>query len=231
MYDDSYEENRIFTPAVKWLLTINLLVFVMQFFRGQFLEYWFALWPNLHSGYLPVSGNEFIAVNSFHVWQLVTYAFLHSTSSISHIIFNMLGLWMFGKPLELTVGTKRFTIFYFVCVVGGALTHLVYARATGTPFPMLGASGGIFGLLLAYGMIFPREKVYMLFIPIPIEARFFVMFYGLLELLNGITNVEGGVAHFAHLGGMLFGFFVIQFWRGGFPFSRRGILPPTDPGD
>lgn len=224
MYEDSYEQPSIFTPAVKWLLTMNILVFVMQFMRGQFMEYWFALWPNIHSGYLPISVNEYYAVNAFRPWQLITYAFLHSTSSISHILFNMIGLWMFGKPLELTVGTKRFTIFYLICVLGGALTHLAYAHVVGSPFPMLGASGGIFGLLLAYGMLFPREKVFMLFIPVPIEARFFVIFYGLLELFNGITNVQGGVAHFAHLGGMLFGFFVIQYWRGSFPFSKRKIF-------
>jgi membrane associated rhomboid family serine protease len=224
MYEDSYEEPSVFTPAVKWLITMNILVFVMQFLRGQFMEYWFALWPNFHSGYLPVSVNEYYAVNSFRPWQLITYAFLHSTSSISHILFNMIGLWMFGKPLELTVGTKRFTIFYLTCVLGGALTHLAYAHVVGSPFPMLGASGGVFGLLLAYGMLFPREKVFMLFIPVPIEARFFVILYGLLELFNGISNVQGGVAHFAHLGGMLFGIFVIQYWRGSFPFSKRKIF-------
>lgn len=221
-YQNPYQRRSLIPPAVKWILTVNLVVFFAQLFRGQFLEYWFALWPNPHAGYLRISLYDAMPVNQFLPWQLVTYAFLHSTSSFSHILFNMLGLWMFGSPVENTVGTRRFTIYYFVCVVGAALTHLLYAHIVGSPLPVLGASGGIFGLLLAYGMMFPREKVFLLFFPIPIEARIFVILYGLLELFNGLANVQGGVAHFAHLGGMLFGFFMVQFWRGSFPFGRGG---------
>jgi membrane associated rhomboid family serine protease len=183
------------------------------------MEYWFALWPNLKSAAYAIPGGGVYEVNAFRPWQIVTYAFLHSTGTITHILFNMLALWMFGRTIEWTIGTRRFTVYYFVCVVGAALTHLTYAYFTGSPVPVLGASGGIFGVLLAFGILFPHEKVYMLFIPVPIDAWIFVTFYGLLEVLNGLTNLTDGVAHFAHLGGMIFGFFLLQFWRGRFPFS------------
>jgi len=210
-YDDRNEGY--ITPAVKWLLIANGLVYIMQFLRGSFLQYWFALWPNAHSGYIPISFHELFAINSFYPWQLVTYAFLHSTYSFSHILFNMFGLWMFGPQLERTVGTRQFTFYYFVCAIGGGLTHLTYANIVGSPTPILGASAAIFGLLLSYGMLFPESKVYLLFIPVPIPARTFVIIYGLLELFEGVFGIEEGVAHFAHLGGLLFGIFVILYWR------------------
>jgi membrane associated rhomboid family serine protease len=221
--DDSYARGNQMPPAVKWILTANIIVFVAQMLRPAFMEYWFALWPNLHATFYRLSDGGVYAVNAFRPWQLVTYAFLHSTSTFTHILFNMLALWMFGRSIEWTIGTKRFTIFYFTCVVGAALTHLVYASFTGSPIPVLGASGGIFGVLLAFGILFPREKVYMLFIPVPIDAWIFVTLYGLLEVLNGLTNLSDGVAHFAHLGGMIFGFFLLQFWRGRFPFSGGSL--------
>jgi membrane associated rhomboid family serine protease len=217
--DDSTGQSSVLPPAVKWLLTANLVVFVAQMLRPDFMEYWFALWPNLKSAAYAIPGGGVYEVNAFRPWQIVTYAFLHSTGTITHILFNMLALWMFGRTIEWTIGTRRFTVYYFVCVVGAALTHLTYAYFTGSPVPVLGASGGIFGVLLAFGILFPHEKVYMLFIPVPIDAWIFVTFYGLLEVLNGLTNLTDGVAHFAHLGGMIFGFFLLQFWRGRFPFS------------
>jgi len=213
MYNQDSDQRGFLTPAVKWLLIANFIVFGLQFIRGPFLEYWFALWPNAHEGTLQISLWNTMALNSFRPWQVVTYAFLHSTASFSHILFNMLALWMFGKSLEMVMGTRRFTTYYFVCVIGAALTHLVYAQIAGSPLPVIGASGGVFGLLLAYGVLFPREKVILLFFPFPIEARYFVLFYGLLEILNGMSRTQGGVAHFAHLGGMLFGFVFILAWR------------------
>jgi membrane associated rhomboid family serine protease len=201
-YEDSYN-NEGSTPAVKSLLAINIAVFVAELLRTDFMLTWFALWPDFHGMFTP----------PFEPWQLVTYSFLHSTTDFFHIIFNMLGLWMFGQTLELTLGTKRFLIYYFVCVLGAALTHLAFAHLVGSYYPVIGASGGIFGLLLAFGMLYPREKMYFMFIPIGIEARFFVVFYGLVELITGITGVIGGVAHFAHLGGMLFGIVMILYWR------------------
>ncbi|HNX05244.1 MAG TPA: rhomboid family intramembrane serine protease [Opitutales bacterium] len=224
--DDSYEDNGFLTPAVKWILTANAIVFFAQFLRGPFMEYWFALWPNLHSVVLQSSHGDILAINSFKPWQLVSYGFLHSTATYTHIVFNMLALWMFGQDIERALGTRRFTLYYFVCVVGAAITHLVFATITHSFIPVIGASGGIFGLLLAYGILFPRNNIYIMFLPIPIEARFLVIIYGLLEVFSGLSATRDGVAHFAHLGGMIFGFFMIQYWRGRFPFTGRGRFPP-----
>jgi membrane associated rhomboid family serine protease len=212
-YDDRADHEGYITPAVKWILIANLLFYLMQILRGSFMQYWFALWPNAHAGFIPISLREAYAINSFYPWQLVTYAFLHSTYSFTHIFFNMFGLWMFGPMLERTVGTKQFTLYYFVCAIGGGLSHMAYAYVVGSVTPVLGASAAIFGLLLSYGMLFPNVETFILFIPIPIKARTLVILYGLIELLTGIFGIGGGVAHFAHLGGMLFGFFLILYWR------------------
>ena len=179
----------------------------------------FMLWPlggyasqlNGLDGFLPGVG--------FMPWQLLTYAFLHA--SLGHIFFNMLALLMFGAPLEYTWGTKRFVQFYLVCVVGAGLTYLAWAAVMGISSPVLGASGGVFGLLLAYGMLFPTQRVMLLFPPIPMNARTLVIGYGVLELLMGVTGVGGNIAHFAHLGGMLFGWLMIRYWRGQPPFPRK----------
>ncbi|MBN1403252.1 MAG: rhomboid family intramembrane serine protease [Opitutales bacterium] len=207
------EERRILSPVIKWLLIANFLFFGLQFIRGDFLRYWLALWPNAEAMTVRVSPWETLELNAFYPWQLITYAFLHDTHSISHILFNMLALWMFGQSVEGVLGTQRFTIYYFVCVIGAAVIHMMYANMVGSPVPVIGASGGVFGLLLAYGMMFPREKVLMLFFPVPIEARYFVMIYGALELFNGLARPGSGVAHFAHLGGMIFGFILLLIWR------------------
>ena len=224
--DDSYEDDGFLTPAVKWLLIANGLVFLAQYLRPDFMQYWFALWPNLHSGVLRYGPDDFYFFNSFRPWQIVTYGFLHSTTMLPHILSNMLGLWMFGQDIERALGTRRFVVYYFFCIVGAALAHLGFAAVAHSWTPVLGASGAIFGLLLAYGMLFPRNKIYLLFFPVPIEARFFVFIYGLFELLSGLSATNDRVAHFAHLGGMLFGFFLVQYWRGKFPFSRGNRFPP-----
>jgi membrane associated rhomboid family serine protease len=160
----------------------------------------------------------------FMPWQLLTYGFLHA--NIQHIFFNMLALLMFGAPLEYTWGSKRFAAYYLICVVGAGLTYLGWAAAMHIQSPVLGASGGVFGLLLAYGMLFPRQRVMLLFPPIPMSARTLVIGYGVIELLLGVTGIGGNIAHFAHLGGMLFGWLVIRYWRGQFPFNRRRRPPP-----
>ncbi|HTD28263.1 MAG TPA: rhomboid family intramembrane serine protease [Xanthomonadaceae bacterium] len=154
----------------------------------------------------------------FMPWQLVTYAFLHA--NLNHIFFNMLALLMFGAPLEYTWGTKRFLQFYFVCVVGAGLTYLAWAALMQITGPVIGASGGVFGLLLAYGMLFPKQRVMLLFPPIPMDARTLVIGYGAIELLLGVWGT-GNIAHFAHLGGMLFGWLMIRYWRGQPPFRKR----------
>lgn len=167
-----------------------------------------ALWP---------LGTPFANVPDFWPWQLVTYSFLHG--GFGHIFFNMFALWMFGVQIENTWGTRRFAIFYFVCVIGAGLVQLVVATmaaANGTPYPTVGASGGVFGILLAFGMMFPNQPIYLYFL-VPIKAKWFVIGYGVLELWAGIAGTQSGVAHFAHLGGMAFGFLLIQYWRGKLP--------------
>jgi membrane associated rhomboid family serine protease len=183
-------------PATRALLLTNVGVFLLQLLIGPLLLQWFALWP---PGTL------------FQPWQLLTYAFLHE--GFMHIFFNMFALYMFGTPLERYWGSRRFTLFYFVCVLTAGLTQVAVAVADHLQSPTLGASGGIFGLLLAFAMYFPRQRIMLLFPPIPLPAWAFVTVYGLLELFLGVTGSEAGVAHFAHLGGMLGGAAMILLWR------------------
>src|SRR5690606_6546565 len=163
-------------------------------------------------------------------WQLLTYGFLHDPRNLFHVVFNMLALLMFGAPLEYTWGPRRFLQFFLVCVGGAGLCQLVvssWMMAQGTDaYGTLGASGGVFGLLLAYGMLFPHQRVMLLFPPIPMKARTLVIVYGAIELLLGFTGWQPGVAHFAHLGGMLFGWLLIRHWRGQPPFGRGGPRGP-----
>jgi membrane associated rhomboid family serine protease len=206
-------------PVTRALLIANVAVYLLQILlqmqgRDALIAY-FALWPLGHSQYTDVPG--------FQVWQLVTYSFLHG--GLTHIGFNMLALWMFGGPIERLFGSRPFALYYFVCVIGAAVAQLlVTAYVTGGYYPTLGASGGIFGLLLAYGMMYPHARILLLFPPIPMPAWLFVICYGALELFLGVTGTQAGVAHFAHLGGMAIGFVLIQYWRGKLPVKPRRIL-------
>jgi membrane associated rhomboid family serine protease len=155
----------------------------------------------------------------FGPWQLVTYAFLHG--GFAHIFFNMLGLYMFGSEVERLFGSRFYAAYYFGCVVSAALTHLVVTSwMGGPPIPTVGASGGIYGLLLAFGVYFPHRRVLLLFPPIPLPARIFVIVFAVVELVFGVTGTAAGVAHFAHLGGMIGGWLMIQYRRRSFPFRR-----------
>jgi membrane associated rhomboid family serine protease len=156
----------------------------------------------------------------FEPWQLVTYSFLHG--GFSHIFFNMLALYMFGGEIERLFGSRFFLCFYIASVVTAAVTHLVITSMMGAPpVPMVGASGGVFGLLLAYGIYFPYRRIMLLIPPIPMQARTFVIVFAVVELALGVTQTAAGVAHFAHLGGMLGGILMIQYRRGQFPFNRK----------
>jgi len=190
-------------PVTKSLLIANVAVYLLQFLLGDILIIWFGLWP-FHT---PSSfGAEFLP------WQVITYGFLHG--SLMHIGFNMLALYMFGGQLELVFGRRRFLVYFLGCIFSAALTQLaVLALAGGEIYPTVGASGGVFGLLLAYGLFFPQRKVMLLFPPIPMPAWLFVTLYGLIEIYLGITGTQSGVAHFAHLGGMLGGWILIRQWR------------------
>ncbi|HVR82281.1 MAG TPA: rhomboid family intramembrane serine protease [Luteimonas sp.] len=208
-------------PVTKALLIANGLVFLLQQLLGDANFVPFMLWPLGDTG-IDTLG----AAPNFLPWQLLTYAFLHG--SFAHVAFNMLALVMFGAPLEYTWGNKRFFSYYLVCVVGAGLCQLAVAswavHQGGDAYPTIGASGGVFGLLLAYGMLFPNQRVMLLIPPIPMKARTLVIVYGAIELVLGATGFQPGVAHFAHLGGMLFGWLLIRYWRGQPPFGKRG--PP-----
>jgi len=155
-----------------------------------------ALWP-LESGY-------------FQVWQLLTYAFLHG--SFGHLFFNMFAVWMFGTPLEQSWGSQRFVSYYVACVLGAAFAQILVQQVNGGIYPTIGASGGVFGLLLAYGVMWPENRLFLIFFPVPIKAKWFVLIYGGAELLFGLTGTAPGIAHFAHLGGMVFGAALLLKW-------------------
>ncbi len=197
-------------PLTKNLLLVCTAVFLLQSFAP--LEQWFALWP-LHTGlFLP--------------WQVVSYAFLHG--GFTHLLFNMLGLWMFGAELERLWGSRRYWHFLLAGVLAAAAAQLVFTALTQSPAPTVGASGGLFALLLAFGMLFPNRVIVPLFPPIPMKARTFVTIFGGLELLlgSGLLDVlfgirgAGNIAHFAHLGGMVGGFLMIRYWRRQPPFGN-----------
>jgi len=207
-------------PVTKALLIANGLVFLLQLVVGTPALSMLMLWP------LQAGGDLYAQGIGFMPWQLLTYGFLHDPTNFAHLLFNMLALLMFGAPLEYTWGNRRFLTYYLVCVGGAGLCQLVvttWLASQGAPVgPTLGASGGVFGLLLAYGMLFPNQRVMLLIPPIPMKARTLVIIYGAIELMLGFTGLQPGVAHFAHLGGMLFGWLLINYWRGKPPFSRSG---------
>jgi membrane associated rhomboid family serine protease len=187
-------------PLTQALMLICTALFCVNLFLP--LELWFALWP-VHTGL-------------FWPWQMLSYAFLHG--SMFHLFFNMLGLWMFGSELERLWGQRRYAHFLLASALAAACTQLLVNMVSGSNAPTVGASGALFGLLLAFGMLFPNRIIMPLFPPIPMKARTFVIVFGAIELLLGIYG-GSGVAHFAHLGGMLGGFLMIRYWRGQLPFG------------
>jgi membrane associated rhomboid family serine protease len=192
-------------PVTKALLLINVAAFSIDMLLGLVLTRYFALWPLTSDLFMP--------------WQVVSYAFLHG--GIGHLFFNMLGLWMFGSELERLWGQRRYLQFLAASILAAAALQLLVTSLTGARYPTVGASGGLFGLLLAFGMLFPNRIIVPLFPPIPMKAKYFVAVFGALELFFGMSGTASGIAHFAHLGGMLGGFLMIQYWRGKPPFQGR----------
>jgi membrane associated rhomboid family serine protease len=190
--------------AVIILIAANVLMYLLQGESNGRLDELFALWP-----LQPIDGHVY-----FRFWQIITYAFLHSTAQFSHLLFNMLGLWMFGAEIERYVGPRRLLALYFASVVTAALSQLFIPLLFGAPpSPTIGASGGVFGLLLAYAVMFPKRKVIPLIPPIPMPAWLFATIYAGIELFLGVTGTLAGIAHFAHLGGMVGSALVIMQWR------------------
>jgi len=216
--------SRIQTPdATKNLVLINIIVYVATVLGGDFMYNLFAL-------YYPAS-------KFFHFWQPVTHLFMHG--GFMHIFFNMYALWIFGSVVERMIGTKKFLIFYFVCGLGAAALHegvnfleaqnllnqiadgsqqamTQYARLKATP--TVGASGAIYGVLIAYAMLFPQSRLTLIFPPVSLKASTWVLIFVGIELITGIAGTTDGVAHFAHLGGMLVGWLLVSYWR------KRGTL-------
>jgi len=191
-------------PVTRLLIIANVIVYGLQTLVGNQLILIFALWP--------LGPGLYADAPTFAPWQLLTYGFLHG--NLAHIFFNMFALYMFGSEIERLLGASRFITYYLVCVVGAALAQLIVMQVMGRePFPTIGASGGVFGILLAFGMAFPHRKLMLLFPPIPMPAWLFVSLYGILELVLGVTGTQQGVAHFAHLGGMVAGFMLLLVWR------------------
>tara|TARA_B100000902_G_scaffold400026_1_gene474721 strand:+ start:500 stop:1096 length:597 start_codon:yes stop_codon:yes gene_type:complete len=191
MYRSSFTE---LPDVVKNLLIINILLFIAQQSFPNYLEY--------HLGLHSFNSNH------FNLYQVITYGFLHG--DISHLIFNMFPLYMFGRVLENTWGSKRFLNFYLLTAIGAGIVQLITSDFGLT----IGASGAVFGLLAGFGMLFPNTKLFLLIPPVPIKAKYFVIGYAILELIAGVRAVEGdNIAHFAHLGGAIVGYIIIKYWQ------------------
>lgn len=217
-------------PVVMNLLIANVVVLLAMMLLGDKIT---------HDVHVPGSSVIFLGDNPFALhnidfravnltlfrpWQLVTYMFMHA--DFSHLFFNMFSLWMFGRTLEMEMGWKRFLIYYMICGVGAALFQMgiaqidlatlevgsiAWGKYMGTS--TVGASGAIFGLLLAFGMLHPNAMISLIFPPITLKAKWFVVIYGVLELFLGVSGTMSGVAHFAHLGGMFWGWLLLLWWR------------------
>lgn len=213
-------------PVTKNLLIINVL-----FFLGRYVASLYGI--DLDD----VLGLHFVLASHFHLYQVFTYMFMHA--SWAHIFFNMFAVWMFGVAIENAMGSRRYLLYYLTCGLGAAMTQEVvqfvqYAyngldayeqiRTAGAVMDMgdylnlwttVGASGAVYGILLAFGMTFPDNRIFIFPLPVPIKAKYFVAGYAVIELLSGFGSSNDGVAHFAHLGGMLFGLLLLLYWRNG----------------
>ncbi len=195
------------SPAVKHILAINVVMFLATLLNENFMIAKFAL-------FMPTS-------QFFHIWQPITYMFMHG--GVWHLFFNMYTLVMFGTALERTIGTKKFLVFYFITGLGAAALHMAtqYAMVSAGLQPVLralltptlGASGAIYGILIGYAMFYPESELTLLFPPVTLTAKWLVIIFAGIELFTGVTGTAEGVAHFAHLGGMLFGWLLIRYWR------------------
>ena len=213
-------------PVTKNLIIINVIIFVATLINEEFMVGTFAL-------FYPTSP-------FFHWWQVVTHMFMHG--GFWHIFFNMYTLFIFGSVVERIIGEKKFLIFYFVCGLGAAALHTgveylqaqsymaqiaqgntaaMQAYQTLKMTPTVGASGAIYGLLIGYAMLFPNARLTLIFPPVTLSAKWWVIIFAVIELVTGVTGLASGIAHFAHLGGMLFGFLLIRYWR------KKGTLFPN----
>jgi membrane associated rhomboid family serine protease len=203
------------SPVVLNLVIANVLVYILQLVSREIevtlLYEWFPLYS--------------LKTGAFQPWQLLTYGFMHDTSSFFHIFFNMFVLWMFGQALAQDFGEKRFLFFYLACVVGAGLFQLFVAPFFGDFWIVVGASGGTMGLLLAFGWRYPNVELMLLFPPIPVKARNMVIFLALFDIVFGFGGGATRIAHFAHIGGLLTGLIILAYWRGKLPLKPKNLLP------
>ncbi|HEX4986219.1 MAG TPA: rhomboid family intramembrane serine protease [Burkholderiales bacterium] len=199
-------------PFTQALIIVNVVAYLLEIQMGNAMFQWFALWPG--------GGPGFSSLPFATPWQLLSYSFLHA--GVMHLAFNMFALWMFCSELERVWGPRRTAFAYFASVACGGVAQLLAGGMFGPPGgPVVGASAGVFGVLLAYALVFPNRRILLLFPPIPMPARVFVLLYAVLELVLGVTGTQAGVAHFAHLGGLLGGWLGYRYWRST-PGSWRG---------
>ncbi len=185
--------------VVSNLIMLNFVVMVFMALTPRYDEFttnYLMLWP--------------YQSDMFGVWQLVSYMFIHA--DFTHLLFNMFALWMFGRQLEYDLGSQRFLLYYLLTGIGAGVLNLLVMSLTGDYGLTIGASGAVFGILLAFGVLHPNVPLYLFFIPVPIKAKWFVIGYGAIELLQGIS-MNDNIAHFAHLGGMVFGLLLLLVWR------------------
>jgi membrane associated rhomboid family serine protease len=219
-------------PVTKNILILNVILWLAAMTLPRFTGINLAEWLGLH----------YWQAESFNPAQFISYMFMHFTGSITHIFFNMFALYMFGSVLEYRWGSKRFLSYYLITGIGAGIVQqivwtidimpmlkeinamnysgimrdgIIYSVQEYLNMPITrGASGAVFGLLLAFGMLYPDQPLYLMFIPIPIKAKYFVIGYAVIELLLGMGNFSfDNIAHFAHLGGMIFGYFLIIYWK------------------
>jgi membrane associated rhomboid family serine protease len=184
------------SPLTYLLLIANIAVFGIELLLGDSIIERYALWP-LGAGFAP--------------WQVLSSAFLHG--SLMHLATNMLGLFVFGRDVEQALGRLRFAALYTLSILTASAAQLFVATWFSDPQPTVGASGALFGVMVAYAMLFPRRVIVLLFPPIPLPAPLFVVLYAAFELYSGVTGTMSGVAHFAHLGGLVGGFVLMKLWR------------------
>jgi membrane associated rhomboid family serine protease len=235
MSNFGYTRPHTLPPIVKNLIIINVLVFVAQLTLKQFeITERFSLYPLMPAELLEIAKSSpgMQPYYGFQPYQIATHMFSHSPGSFFHILFNMFALWMFGKILENVWGPKRFLFFYLACGVGAAACHLAiqYFRCealldalnanspnisslTGALSPALGASGAVMGIMAAFAFLFPNTEMFIMFIPMPVKAKWAVLGYIAIDLLGGLGVYNDNVAHFAHLGGALTGFIIVLIWN------------------
>ncbi len=185
-------------PVTKVILLLNVVIFLLDLFTRHIIMQFLALYS--------------INTGAFQPYQIVSHMFLHG--GFGHIFFNMFALFMFGRVLESVLGGKKFFLLYFLSGIGAAILQLFIYYLQDAPAMMIGASGAVFGILIAFAMMFPNVELMIIFLPIPIKAKYLIPIYAVLELFFGIANFSGdNIAHFAHLGGAVVGFILIKIWK------------------